>query len=162
MKTISTRCPYLAVLAMAILLATASCSSDPNDPQSGPFTYAGTGTFNFTGDTTFSFQGSVDNVGIVGDFLPVFLKNSDNLTLQIGINGDPEVQVGTYVTGVKPVQAFTSITLFDELYEATSGTVTITSLTENEIKGSVDTTISAFFGSSTDIFLEGTFDLTAQ
>ena len=162
MKTISTRFPYLALVGMVFLLTTASCSSDSNDPQLGPISYAGTGTFSFTGDTTFTFQGSVNNVGIVGDFLPVFLTNSDDLTLQIGINGDPEVQAGTYVTGVQPVQAFTSITLFDELYEATSGTVTITSFNENEIKGSVDTTISAFFGSSNDIFIEGTFELTAQ
>ena len=138
------------------------CSSESNGPQTGPITYAGSGAFNFTGDTTFTFQGSVDNVGIVGDFLPIFLKNSDDLTLQIGINGDPEVQPGTYVTGVTPVQAFTSITLFDELYEATSGIVTITSLNENEIKGSVNTTISAFFVTSDDIFVEGTFELTAQ
>ena len=162
MKTISIRHLYLMLVGVVILLTTASCSSDSNDPQIGSITYAGTGTFNFTGDTTFTFQGSVDNVGIVGEFLPIFLKNPDDLTLRIGINGDPEVKAGTYVTGVKPVQAFTSITLFDELYEATSGTVIITSINENEIKGSVDTTISAFFVSSNDIFIQGTFELTAQ
>ena len=162
MTAISIRYLYLMLVRMVVLLITVSCSSDSNDPQLGPITYAGTGTFNLTGDTTFTFQGSVDNVGIVGKFLPVFLKNSDDLTLKIGINGDPEVKAGTYVTGVKPVQAFTSITLFDELYEATSGTVTLTSINENEIKGAVDTTISAFYVSSDDIFIKGTFELTAK
>jgi len=40
--------------------------------------------------------------------------------------------------------------------------VTITSLNEKEIKGSIDTMISAFFGFSNNIFIQGTFELTAN
>ncbi len=153
----------VVIMALLLMTFTTNCG-DSDDPQLSS-TYSGTGSFNFTGDTTFTFQGSVSNSGTVPindyQFLPVNVKNGD-LTLLIGVNGRPSVVVGSYEVGEMPVQAYTTITLLDELYDAKSGTVTISTYNQNEIKGSIDVALRALFSFSDDLFIQGTFELTAE
>lgn len=111
-----------------------------------------------------SFMGTVTNAGIVinngNQLLPFNLKSGD-LTLLVGVNGDPEIKARSYTISGSGGEGWVTISLLDELYDAKSGTITITTLNSNQIKGSIDVALRALFSFNDDLFIKGDFELTA-
>lgn len=165
MKPISLKNCCIAVISFCLAF-TLSCGNDDGlGFNPGNVSYSGTGSFSFTGDTTMNFMGTVDNAGIIinngNQLLPFNLKNGD-LTLLVGVNGDPEIKARSYAISGSGGEGWVTISLLDEFYDAKSGVITITTLNSNQIKGSIDVALRALFSFNDNLFIKGDFELNAM
>ena len=164
---------FLALTTVILLVSIVSgCSKEDNGGvQATDATYSGTGNFNFSGDFTMTFTGSVENTKIVQvadgpESLGMSFVNAQGQELFIGLRS-AKIQARAYtMKELTSSEGYAGIVLSGEVYDSGAtggkGTVTITTVTNKNIKGAVDMRLARPLNTADTVMVVGSFDLKAQ
>jgi hypothetical protein len=150
-------------------IAITSCSKDDNANDGLAFSYSGNGNFNFTGDFNMSYSGSADNVQIAQtngqESIPISFFDSQGKEFFIGLRGMP-LETRAYTMKTLGDEGYSAIVLEGNIYDSGAiggkGTVTISTLNKNKIKGSVDMRLARPLNTADTVIVKGTFELNGK
>jgi hypothetical protein len=154
------------VLALFLIMLL-GCSKEGEGPV-GDSEYSGTGSFTFTGDYNESFNGSVstqvtDQNG--QELLPLSFINDQGEELFIGLRSS-QIEARDYAMKEIDSEGYGVYQFPAGLYDTGAiggkGTVTLTKLNGDEIKGTVDMRLARPLNTADTVIVKGSFQLKSQ